>query len=119
VDAGNSPPLLKEMLQATAKDLKQVRSLLDLLEKEGQLVRVNEDLYFSANFISEVKQKVVQFVQREGGLTPSQFHEITGSSRKYNIPLLEYFDRVRFTMRVGDQRVLRGSGTSGDGGKAE
>jgi selenocysteine-specific elongation factor len=119
VQGGNSPPVLKEILQVTATDIKQVRSLLNLLEKDGQVVRVKEDLYFSAAFINEVKRKVVEFIQREGGLTPSQFHDITGSSRKYNIPLLEYFDRDRFTMRVGDQRVLRGSGTSGDGGKAE
>ena len=119
VGGGNSPPVLKEILQATATDVKQVRNLLNLLEKEGQVVRVKEDLYFSGTFVNEVKRKVVEFIQREGGLTPSQFHEITGSSRKYNIPLLEYLDRERFTMRVGDQRVLRGSGTSGDGGKVE
>lgn len=119
VQGGNSPPVLKEILQATGTDVKQIRNLLNLLEKEGQVVRVKEDIYFSATFVKGVKQKLVEFIQREGGLTPSQFHEITGSSRKYNIPLLEYFDRERFTMRIGDQRVLRGLGTSGDGGKVE
>lgn len=119
VQGGNSPPVLKEILQATTTDVRHVRNLLNLLEKEGQVVRVKEDLYFSGAFVNEVKRKVVEYIQRGGGLTPSQFHEITGSSRKYNIPLLEYLDRERFTMRVGDQRVLRGSGTSGDGGKVE
>jgi selenocysteine-specific elongation factor len=109
VDGGNSPPVLKEILAATRSDQKQVRSLLNILEKEGQVVRVSEDLYFSASFIKDIKKKLVEFMTREGGITPSQFHEITKSSRKYNIPLLEYFDRERFTMRVGDQRVLRGS----------
>ena len=61
--------------------------------------------------MEDIKKKLVEFVNREGGVTPSQFSEITASSRKYNIPLLEYFDRERFTMRVGDQRVLRGSAT--------
>jgi selenocysteine-specific elongation factor len=116
---GNSPPVLKEILAETGADLKHVRNLLNLLEKENKVVRVKEDIYFSAGFIAATKQRMVEFIQREGGLTPSQFHEITGSSRKYNIPLLEYFDRSRFTMRVGDQRVLRGSATSGDGGKRE
>ena len=80
---------------------------------------MKEDLYFSEAFVSDVKRKLAEFIAREGGITPSRFNEITGSSRKYNIPLLEYFDRERFTIRVGDQRVLRGSGNSGAGGKAE
>jgi selenocysteine-specific elongation factor len=111
VDGRNSPPVLKEILAATRADQKHVRTLLSILEKEGQVVRVSEDLYFSAVFIKEIKQKLVEFMTREGGITPSQFHDITKSSRKYNIPLLEYFDRERFTMRVGDRRVLRGSGS--------
>ncbi|MBI4963346.1 MAG: selenocysteine-specific translation elongation factor [Desulfomonile tiedjei] len=119
VDGKNQPPVLKEILADTGSDNKQVRSLLNILEKEGKVVRIKEDIYFSAGFINQTKASMEEFIKREGGLTPSQFHEITGSSRKYNIPLLEYFDRQRFTMRIGDQRVLRGSGTSGEGGKAE
>jgi len=119
VSGGNQPPVLKELIAAAEMDPKQVRSLLGVLEKEGKIVRVKEDIYFSAGFINQVKSNIAEFITREGSLTPSQFHEITKSSRKYNIPLLEYFDRERFTLRVGDQRVLRGSGTSGDGGKVE
>ncbi|MFH0822074.1 MAG: SelB C-terminal domain-containing protein, partial [Pseudomonadota bacterium] len=73
-------------------------------------------LYFSTSFLEATKKKLTAFIQREGAVTPSQFQQITGSSRKFNIPLLEYFDRERFTIRVGDQRVLRGSGSSGEGG---
>jgi len=119
VDGKNQPPVLKEILAEIGSDNKQVRNLLNILEKEGKVIRVKEDIYFSAGFINQTKAKMEEFIKREGGLTPSQFHEITGSSRKYNIPLLEYFDRQRFTMRIGDQRVLRGSGTSGEGGKVE
>jgi selenocysteine-specific elongation factor len=114
----NAPPILKDILSTVKADQKQVKSLLAILEKENKIVRVREDLYFSTEFVNEIKNKLIKFVKERGGITPSQFNEITKSSRKYNIPLLEYFDRVRFTMRVGDQRVLRGSGTSAEGGKA-
>jgi selenocysteine-specific elongation factor len=117
VRGGNSPPTVKEMLSETRGDMKQVRNLLTMLEKEERIVRVNEDLYFSLGFVRDTRRQLAEFIEREGGITPSQFHEITGSSRKYNIPLLEYFDRERFTLRVGDQRVLRGSATSGGGGR--
>ncbi|HTY23885.1 MAG TPA: selenocysteine-specific translation elongation factor [Desulfomonilaceae bacterium] len=114
-----SPPLLKEIVENTHGDPKQIRTFLGMLEKEGKVIRVKEDLYFSYEFIKDVKRKLTEFISQEGGITPSRFSEITGSSRKYNIPLLEYLDRERFTIRVGDQRVLRGSGSSGAGGKAE
>ncbi|MEI7449065.1 MAG: selenocysteine-specific translation elongation factor [Desulfomonile sp.] len=119
IEGWNSPPVIKEIIAATGSDIKQLRSLLSILEKEKQVVRVSEEIYFSSAFVNEIKVKLVDFFQRESGITPSRFSEITGSSRKYNIPLLEYFDRVRFTMRLGDQRVLRGSGSSGAGGRVE
>ncbi|MDQ7784483.1 MAG: selenocysteine-specific translation elongation factor [Desulfomonilaceae bacterium] len=118
MEGGNAPPILREILEKTDGEIKHVRNLLNILEREGKVVRVKEDMYFSSGFIAEVKTKMVEFINKEGGLTPSRFSEITGSSRKYNIPLLEYFDRERFTMRIGDQRVLRGSGSSGAGGSA-
>ena len=118
VEGGNAPPTLKEIIEKSGSDQAQVRNLLRILEKEGKLVRVKDELYFSNDFVTETKKKLAEFIEREGGITPSQFHEVTGSSRKYNIPLLEYFDRERFTMRIGDQRVLRGSRNSG-GGSAE
>ncbi len=119
VAGGKAPPVLKELPEKAGGEIKHIRNLLTILEREGKVVRVKEDMYFSAGFIAEIKTKMVQFINKEGGLTPSRFGEITGSSRKYNIPLLEYFDRERFTMRVGDQRVLRGSGSSGAGGSVE
>jgi selenocysteine-specific elongation factor len=119
VDGKNAPPVLKEMVAGVSSDVKRVRNLLGVLEKDGKIVRVKEDIYFSADFVNETKRKLAELIGRVGAITPSQLSEVTGSSRKYNIPLLEYFDRERFTIRVGDQRVLRGSGSSGDGGKVE
>jgi selenocysteine-specific elongation factor len=119
LNGGNAPPVLKDILTLVGGNVNQIRNLLNILEKEAKIVRVREDMYFSAGFIAETKEKMIEFLKREGGITPSRFSEITGSSRKYNIPLLEYFDRERFTIRVGDQRVLRGSGSSGEGGSVE
>ena len=116
-EGDNTPPTLKEILNRTGWDPKHVRSLLGILEKEGKVVRVSEDLYFSRKFIDRIRSDLIDFFSRETHLTPSKFAEITGASRKFNIPLLEYLDKERFTIRVGDQRVLRGSGSSGARGK--
>jgi len=117
IDGDNTPPTLKEILNKTGWNPKQIRNLLSILEKENKVVRVSEDLYFSRQFIDRIKSKLMDFFSRDTHLTPSRFAEITGASRKFNIPLLEYLDKERFTIRVGDQRVLRGSGSSGAGGK--
>jgi selenocysteine-specific elongation factor len=109
VEGDAAPPLLKDMAAKMGADLAGLRNMLGLLEKEGLIVRVREDMFFSAQFIARMKERLVAFIKKEGGVTPSQFQQVTGSSRKYNIPLLEYLDRERFTMRVGDQRVLRGA----------
>jgi selenocysteine-specific elongation factor len=114
-----SPPTFKALVAQSGGDAKQVRTLLGLLERDNLVVKAKEDLYFSRAFIDEIKAKLTAFITEHGGITPSQFNELTRSSRKYNIPLLEYLDRERFTMRVGDQRVLRGSATSAGGGRAE
>ena len=71
-------------------------------------------MYFSKDFIDDVKGRLVELLKKEGSITPSKFQEITKSSRKYNIPLLEYFDREKVTLRIGDQRVLRGAGSSSE-----
>ncbi len=113
----NTPPTLKEITNKTGWDAKQIRSLLSILEKEDKVVRVSEELYFSRQFIDRIKKNLIDFFSKETHLTPSRFAEITGASRKFNIPLLEYLDKERFTIRVGDQRVLRGSGSSGVRGK--
>jgi selenocysteine-specific elongation factor len=109
IEGDAAPPVLKDLASTMGADQAGIRSMLGLLEKEGMVVRVREDMFFSAEFMKRIKERLVEFIRKEGGVTPSQFQQVTGSSRKYNIPLLEYLDRQRFTMRVGDQRVLRGS----------
>jgi len=111
VTGDNAPPVVKDLTEVAGVGSRQVKAMLDLLAKEGKIVKVKEDIYFSAGFIQAMKRKLAEFINKEGALTPSQFAAVTGSSRKYNIPLLEYLDRERFTIRVGDQRVLRGSGS--------
>jgi selenocysteine-specific elongation factor len=111
VKGDNAPPTVRDLTEAAGVTTQQVKAMLDLLAKEEKIVKVKEDIYFSAGFIQATKRKLTEFINKEGAITPSQFAGVTGSSRKYNIPLLEYLDRERFTIRVGDQRVLRGSGS--------
>ena len=75
--------------------------------KEGGILKVKEDLYFHRKAIDELKSELIAFLKNNGEITTPQFKEMTGASRKYTIPLIEYFDRTQVTVRVGDTRVLR------------
>jgi len=78
-----------------------------VLINEGELVKIKEDLYYHRQALEEIKAKLVEHLTAHERIGAPQFKEMTGLSRKYLIPLLEYFYAIHLTMRVGDERLLR------------
>jgi selenocysteine-specific elongation factor len=101
------PPTVKEVAAKLGASENELKPVLQVLAKEGTLVKVKEDLYFHRQALEELEQKTVAHLQQNKELTPAQFKDISQVSRKFAIPLLEYFDGRKLTMRVGDKRVLR------------
>ena len=65
-------------------------------------------MYFNANFITNIQKNLLTFFTQNKAMTPADFKIISqGLTRKYSIPVLEYFDKERVTIRVGDTRQLR------------
>ena len=95
--------------QETFSDYPQslVGEVLDLLIKEQLLVKVSESLYYDAPQLASLQEKVVTFIENEGEIDAPRFKELSGLTRKFSIPILEYFDRIKLTIRVGDKRILR------------
>jgi selenocysteine-specific elongation factor len=79
---------------------------------EGRMIRVKEELFFHADAISDLKARLIDFLQQNQEINPGEFKEMTGASRKYTIPLFEYFDSENITIRVGDVRKLRKKATA-------
>lgn len=105
IKGGLQPPYFKELKeQFTRGDSKEV---LEVMVKEGHLIKVKEDLFFHHAAIEKLKDKLVAYLKENGEINTPQFKEMTGASRKYTIPIIEYFDRAHVTVRVGDNRVLR------------
>ena len=52
----------------------------------------------------------IAFLKEKGRISTQDFKSLTNASRKYTIPLAEYFDAIKVTVRVGDDRILRGEG---------
>ncbi len=101
-----TPPNLKDVLQGV--DPKQGQQVVAVLVNEGVLVKVKNQLYYHAAALDEIRSRLVDYLQKHERMGAGQFKELTGLSRKYVIPLLEYFDSQQLTMRVGDERILRG-----------
>ena len=108
-DSGLQPPYFKELGKQLTADPSRARDVLNLLVQEGRLVKVKEDLYFDADAVTRLKQRLVEFLMVNGEISTPQFKEMTAASRKYVIPLIEFFDAQNFTIRIGDIRKLRKS----------
>ena len=109
-EAGLKPPTIKQVF-AHFPDVPQslIRQVLNLLIQDGQVAKVSEDLYFFVPHLTLLEKKMTAFLQKEGDIDAPRFKEMSGLTRKFSIPLLEYFDRIKLTIRVGDKRILRES----------
>ena len=104
---GLQPPFFRDVVESLKADPGQAKDVLNHMIEQGLIVRTKEDLFFHAEAIAELKQRLVKFLEDNGEINPAQFKEMTGASRKFLIPLFEYFDSKNVTLRVGDVRKLR------------
>ena len=104
---GMEPPTLKELGESLRCGEKDLLELLNLLARDGGAVKVSMELFYAPEALAMIRDKLTEHMRRTGGLTPGEFRELTGLSRKFMIPLLEYFDREKLTIRVGEKRILR------------
>ena len=106
-NAGLTPPFFRTVCEDLKLDKKTASSVLHMLIDEKNIVKTKDDLYFDALEIKKLEEKLVAFLKEKGSVSTPEFKEMTGISRKYVIPLIEYFDSVNLTLRVGDTRQLR------------
>ena len=68
---------------------------------------MSEELWFGSRPLHDLRTRLVAHLSAHGSIDAQGFKELTGQSRKFTIPLAEWFDKERITLRVGDKRVLR------------
>jgi selenocysteine-specific elongation factor len=105
--AGLTPPTVKELMEKFAARKNLAESVINVMLKEGSLIKINEDLYFHRDVLLRLRENYKNLLLRDGKATPASFKELTGLSRKFIIPLMEYFDITKLTIRAGDHRILR------------
>ncbi|MDA8161128.1 MAG: SelB C-terminal domain-containing protein, partial [Desulfobacteraceae bacterium] len=103
-----APPVKKELAAELGFSQALVFTVLDLMARDRQVVRISEDLYYDQAVLTAFQERLTAWLAQEGEIDAQGFKALSGLSRKYSIPLMEYFDKLKLTIRVGDKRVLRG-----------
>jgi len=104
--AGLAVPTAREVLANLRLDRARAEKLLRILLKDNVLHKVTEDLIFHQSALRELREILARRKAQNNHLGVTDFKELTGLSRKYAIPLLEYLDRERVTRRQGDERII-------------
>jgi len=100
-------PSVKEVLAQLAIEIKRAEKILQILLREKLLVRVSPELIYHRDALARLPVLLQRYKKTKGEkISVPSFKEVTGVTRKYAIPLLEYLDRQRLTRRVGDERVI-------------
>jgi selenocysteine-specific elongation factor len=104
--AGLKVPALKDVLAGLRVDRARAQKIVTLLLRDKVLVKISDDLVFHRSALEELRQRVGAYKAKSAKIGVAEFKDLTGVSRKYAIPLLEYLDRERVTRRVGDAREI-------------
>lgn len=106
-EKGIEPPTINEIAYHLKCDQKAVREILLNSTRNGQVMRVSNDIFYSVEALDSLREKLMSYLKDNDEITPPVYRDLTGLSRKFLIPLLEFFDSEKITIRVGDKRVLR------------
>ncbi len=104
--AGLKVPALKDVLTGLKVDRARAQKIVTLLLRDRVLVKVSEELVFHRAALDALRRLIAAHKEKSSKIDVGTFKDMTGVSRKYAVPLLEWLDRERVTRRVGDERVI-------------
>jgi len=105
--SGLEPPTPREWAEKIGVDLEALRGVLAHLEREGSLVRTPGELWFGRAAVDELRERVIAHLREHQTLDTPTYKSLIGTTRKYAVPLMEFFDSEHLTMRAGEARILR------------
>jgi selenocysteine-specific elongation factor len=104
--AGLRVPSADEILDSLEIDRARAEKILQILVKERVLNKISNELIFHHSALDHLRKLLAERKLQNNRLTVPEFKELTGVSRKYAIPLLEFLDRERVTRRLGNERII-------------
>jgi selenocysteine-specific elongation factor len=106
-ETGIEPPRPKELPAALGLAEPQIKTALDRLVAQKLAIKIKPDLVMHARTVDALRTKLIAFLDEHKTIDAQQWKELTGASRKFTIPLAEYFDAEKLTLRVGEVRRRR------------
>ena len=103
---GIAAPLIEDVSREIKAPPDAVSALLKLGTAHGKFVRVADGVYYDAQTVAALQQTLREMAQKTGSVTVAAFRDLTQTNRKFAMQALEYFDKIRFTRRSGDERTL-------------
>jgi selenocysteine-specific elongation factor len=103
-EAGYNVPSTKELAPPDRRQ--ETSDILQILVEEEKVVKVTAELFFHSARMGEAEKLVKDFLHKNGKMQVTEFKDLINVTRKFAVPLLEYFDRKGITRRQGDMRVL-------------
>ncbi|HYA12031.1 MAG TPA: SelB C-terminal domain-containing protein, partial [Thermodesulfovibrionales bacterium] len=100
------PPSKEELSQSLKLDQKHLSDILKLMVKEGSIVRISDSMYLASSVYHTMIESLKNFFSTKPEMTVAEFRDILDTTRKYALPILEYLDANKITLRVGDIRKL-------------
>jgi selenocysteine-specific elongation factor len=104
-----APTALDALARELGCELRALQTAAEHLAREGRLVRVATGLYFDRPPLDALRERLVAYLRAHREIDPAAYKTLTGQTRKHTVPLMEYFDTEKLTLRRGNVRVLRGS----------
>lgn len=104
--AGLKVPALHEVIAGLKVDKARAQKIVTLLLRDKVLIKVSNELVFHRSALEQLRRELTAYKAKSPRIDVASFKELTGVSRKYAIPLLEYLDRERVTRRIGDAREI-------------
>jgi selenocysteine-specific elongation factor len=104
--SGLQVPALDEVIAGLKVDRLRAHKIVTLLLREKALIKVSDELVFHRTALETLRKKLAAYKLKSKKIDVAQFKTLTGVTRKYAIPLLEYLDREHVTKRVADAREI-------------
>jgi selenocysteine-specific elongation factor len=106
-EAGLAPPLQAQLAVELGVDAALLRPVLDHLVRESAVVRIAQGFFCDTRAVEKLRADVIRYLEANGEIDPGAYKQLTGQTRKHTVPLMEYFDTRKLTVRRGNLRVLR------------
>ena len=101
-----NPPKFKELVNMLKLQEKSVAPVFNALVSSSQLIKVDQETVFSSEAIKDATDLIVNYIKENKSIQLGEFRDLLGTSRKYAMAILDYFDQNKITKRVEDKRIL-------------